>query len=86
MREGKHVTAKVKVAGKTQVGSDQTQVSFLPDYQDERNKAWAAATPALNLSLTMKTEVADLFEQGEAIDLTFSRNPDQPGKPDGKQA
>ncbi|HJW36567.1 MAG TPA: hypothetical protein VJ769_08005 [Actinomycetes bacterium] len=79
MRDGKHVTAKLRVVGKTQVGSDQTQVSFQPDYQNDRNKDWAAATPALTLSMTMLTTVADLFNQGEAIDMTLSHNPDQPG-------
>lgn len=82
MDEGKHVTAKLKVAGKTQVGSDQTQVSFQPDYQDDRNKDWAVATPALNLSMTMRTDIADLFTQGEALDMTLSRNPDQPAVPE----
>ena len=77
METGHRVTAKAKVSHKT--GDDPVSVTFLPDYQDERNKEWATATPALSLSMTMKREIADLFEQGEAIDITLTRNPDQPG-------
>lgn len=76
METGHRVTAKAKVSHKT--GDDPVSVTFLPDYQDERNKEWATATPALSLSMTMKREIADLFEQGEAIDITLTRNPDQP--------
>lgn len=88
MREGQHVTAKLKVQSTNAFGSDQVQVTFAPDYQDDRNKDWAVATPALSLTMTMKSDVAALFEQGEAIDLTLSRNPDQPARPqdDGEQA
>lgn len=79
MQEGHQVTAKVKVHYKS--GEDPVTVSFLPDYAHERNKEWASATPALSLTLTMRKEVADLFEVGEAIDLTLTRNPDQPEVP-----
>jgi hypothetical protein len=77
MREGKRVTAKLKVQSVNAFGSDQVQVTFSPDYQNDRNKDWAVATPALSLSMTMRADVANQFEQGEAIDMILSRNPDQ---------
>lgn len=76
MDQGRTVTARVKVQNKQ--GDDPVRVIFLPDYAQGRNAEWASATPALLLEMTMRREVADLFETGEAITLTFARNPDQP--------
>jgi hypothetical protein len=82
MEEGRTVTARIKVQHKE--GDDPVQVTFLPDYAQGRNAEWASATPALSLSMTMRREVADQFDTGEAITLTFTRNPDQPapGQPE----
>jgi hypothetical protein len=76
MDEGHSVTARIKVQNKQ--GDDPVRVTFLPDYAHGRNAEWASATPALLLDMTMRREVADQFEPGEAIELTFRRNPDQP--------
>lgn len=66
------VTAKVFVSNLiTFAGNDNVQVSFAPDYQDDRNKEWAAATPALHLVMTVKAEVGELFKQGGKYTLTF---------------
>lgn len=69
------ITAKVKVSGKTEAG-EYTSLHFQPDYQDERNKAWAVATPALSLSMNVKAAVGEHFEQGEAYTLTFEKSED----------
>lgn len=49
------------------------QLRFFPDYDDGRNKEWAAATPALSLTMTVKPEVAERFEVGAHYTLTFSQ-------------
>lgn len=66
------VTAKVKVTWKVASG-DGAQVTFGPDYQDDRNKEWAVATPSLNLEMTLKGEVADQFEPGDKFTLVFEK-------------
>jgi hypothetical protein len=69
------VTAKIVCTTKSEMGegdSRQTSMSFGPDYADGRNKEWAAATPALSLSMTVKGDVGDRFEQGKAYTLTFT--------------
>lgn len=68
------VTAKVVCQGKTPSGEGnqrQVLVTFAPDYQDGRNKEWSLYTPALSLSMTLKGEVADRFEVGQAFTLQF---------------
>lgn len=67
------ITAKVKVSGKTAQG-EYTVLYFQPDYQDDRNKEWAAATPSLSLNMTVKTAVGEHFEPGEAYTLTFEKS------------
>jgi hypothetical protein len=71
------ITAKVTCHVKNETGEGdqrQTQVSFLPDYADGRNKEWSLYTPALSLSMTLKGEVADRFEVGKAYTLTFAKS------------
>lgn len=68
------VTAKVTCHLKNETGEGdarQTQVSFLPDYADGRNKEWSLYTPSLSLSMTLKGAVADRFEVGKAYTLVF---------------
>lgn len=68
------ITAKVRCASKTETGegdSRQASVTFQPDYNDDRNKEWAAATPNLSLSMTLKRQAAALFEEGAAYTLEF---------------
>lgn len=75
------ITAKVLCQHKNETGEGdkrQTVVTFLPDYQDDRNKAWSLYTPALSLSMTLKGDVADRFETGKAYTLSFEENVDQP--------
>lgn len=67
------ITAKVKVQSKLLSGVGehrQAVVQFTAD-TDERNKAWSLYTPALSLSMTLKGEVADRFEPGQAFELRF---------------
>jgi hypothetical protein len=66
------VTAKIKVIGKTATG-DGAAVTFGPDYADGRNAEWAAATPSLALTMGLKGKVADQFNQGDTITLTFHK-------------
>lgn len=69
------VTAKIKCASKQPMGSHDgadVTLGFQPDYQDGRNKEWATATPALSLTMTVKSSVAEHFEQGRAYTLIFT--------------
>lgn len=70
------VTAKVKLETKTQNGPDAFSLGFQPDYADGRNAEWAAFTPHLSLSMTVKREVAEHFQQGAAYTLTFTPSED----------
>lgn len=70
-----NVTAKVMVSNKveTGVGEDrQATVTFVADYNDDRNREWARFTPSLSLAMTLRGEVADRFEAGQAFTLTFT--------------
>jgi hypothetical protein len=50
-----------------------TTLQFSADYQDERNKQWAAYTPSLNLQMSVRPDVADLFDlQGRYL-LSFEK-------------
>lgn len=55
------MTAKVIVQRVEQpggAGPGTTTVHFGPDYDDDRNKEWSIATPALSLVMTVKDDVA----------------------------
>lgn len=68
------VTAKIFCQTKQAMGEgdDRTvTVSFVPDYNDDRNKEWARWTPGLSLTMGLKGAVADQFEVGKAYTLTF---------------
>jgi hypothetical protein len=69
------VTAKIKCTRKQPWGDipgADVMLEFQADYQDGRNKEWASATPALSLSMTVKSSVAEHFESGRAYTLTFT--------------
>ena len=71
------ITAKVFCASKSEIGEGdnrQANVTFGADYADGRNKEWAAATPALNLQVTLNGAAADLFEQGQKWTLQFVKS------------
>lgn len=69
------VTAKFKVASKLEAGG-QVHLKFFPDYNDERNKAWAPFTPSGEVSLTVIQSVGDLFEIGDNFLVEFTREGD----------
>lgn len=74
------VTAKIRLQSKNVSTPDESDpnrtatLSFAPDYMDGRNKEWAAATPALSLSMTVKGDVGDNFAVGDAFTLTFEKD------------
>lgn len=70
------VTAKIHCASKVSSGG-QSVLTFAPDYADPRNAAWAAATPHLSLTMTVKDYVAPAFEAGKSYTLTFEPEPDE---------
>ncbi len=75
-RKGKQViiTAKIICASKLESGSgdDRTvNVTFQPDYADERNKEWARWTPGLSLTMGLRGSVADQFEVNKPYTLQF---------------
>lgn len=75
------ITAKVLCQHKTESGEGddrQVSVSFLPDYNDGRNREWSRYTPSLSLSMSLIGPVGDRFEQGKAYVLTFEESDDQP--------
>lgn len=65
------ITAKVK-CNLIYTQGDVVRLEFVADYDDGRNKEWAIYTPALNLSMTVRGEVAERFEAGGKYTLTFS--------------
>jgi hypothetical protein len=68
-------TAKVKVTNRVQaVENGDVSLSFAPDYGDGRNAEWAAATPALSLSMTVKADVGQYVEMGDEFTLTFTND------------
>jgi hypothetical protein len=67
------ITAKVVCNSKLITGGGehrQAVVKFSADTSPE-NKAWSLYTPALQLEMTLKGDVADRFEPSQAYTLTF---------------
>jgi hypothetical protein len=68
-------TAKVKVTNRVQTKDDgDVSLSFAPDYGDGRNAEWAAATPALSLSMTVKADVGQYVEMDDEFTLMFTND------------
>jgi hypothetical protein len=65
------ITAKVVCSTKTESAAS-TALQFYPDYADGANAQWAASTPTLSLSMTVRGDVADQFEAGQHYTLTFT--------------
>lgn len=68
------ITAKVILNAKQMTGDGGATLQFHADYADGRNKEWAAATPTLNLQMTVSPDVASLFELGAAFTLLFEQD------------
>jgi hypothetical protein len=52
-------------------------LTFGPDYYGdaaEKNKEWASASPSLNFQITVRGDVADLFEQGASYTCGFVKD------------
>lgn len=67
------VAAKVVCNSKLITGGGehrQAVVEFLADHSEE-NKAWSLYTPSLSLKMTLRGDVADRFEPGQAYTLMF---------------
>lgn len=76
------VTAKVMCVSRVDRKIDdasQSEVRFQPDYADDRNKDWAAATPHLEINMTLNGDAANAFEAGKRYTLTFE---EEVGEPD----
>lgn len=70
------VTAKVVCNSKLITGSGehrQAVVQFSADASPE-NKEWSLYTPALQLQMTLRGDVADRFEPGATYTLSFEAN------------
>lgn len=68
------ITAKIVCQTKVESGEGderQVNVTFVPDYADDRNKEWARYTPGLSLIMGLRGAVADKFEVGQAFELQF---------------
>jgi hypothetical protein len=71
------VTAKVKCTNKVEQNGG-VSLSFFANYKDADgnlvNQEWAAFTPHLSVSMTVKpgSDAADAFEHGKTYTLTFS--------------
>lgn len=69
------VTARAICVKKTEFhGADQATFEFGPDYQNGANKEWAAATPSLQVIISVKDR--DLFNVGGKVTLTFEPSED----------
>lgn len=66
-------TAVVTLNTKGESSAGQKSLSFIADYNDERNKAWAKYTPGLSVQMHVTDAVAEQFEQGGRYLLTFER-------------
>lgn len=79
------ITAKIVCQSKQETGEGEDRtvnVSFAPDYADERNKEWARWTPGLSLTMGLRGSVADQFEVSKAYTLQFVESDDQPAASD----
>lgn len=73
----KTITAKVRCGStNSPAGQEFTTVHFQPDYTDDKNKEWAWATPSLNLTMTVRRDVAEQWgvEPDKTYTLTFEEN------------
>lgn len=65
-------TAKVKVTNRVlNTDTGDVTLSFMPDYAEGRNSDWAAKTPALSLSMTVKGDVGGEIDVNDCFTLTF---------------
>lgn len=72
-------TAKVILNTKTESGVGehrQVVAAFSANYAGGKNSEWSLYTPSLQLSMTLKGEVADRFEIGTEYTLTFEKSTD----------
>lgn len=65
-------TAKVYCYHKSKSGDGVTTLNFCPDYEDDRNKEWAVATPSLSFQMNVKDELADKIDLRSAFTVTFT--------------
>jgi len=66
-------TVQAHVAAKLQTQDpDQWAVTFQPDYTEGANAAWAKGTPAAAVEVNVLAAVADRFEPGEPVMITFT--------------
>lgn len=71
------ITAKARCVRADKSGEGdgrRADVAFGPDYGDPANKAWAAATPHLEIRMTTVGDATDLFELGAAYTVQFVKN------------
>jgi hypothetical protein len=73
--------ARVQNKNELGFGNDDVQLSFVADYEDGRNEEWAQFTPSLTFTMTVKKEIAAMFEVGEKI--TFFAEPTQAPEEEG---
>jgi hypothetical protein len=65
------ITAKMQLATKAHHADGQSNLRFVVDYQDGRNKEWSKYTPGGQIELTVKSEVAEHFKLGGSYLVTF---------------
>lgn len=67
------ITAKVRLTSKVSDAHNPgiVNLTFYADYANGENKAWAYATPYLNLTMGVQAEVAEKLEVG-AYTLQFT--------------
>lgn len=67
-------TAKVFLSGKTPLTDGQTSLVFTADYAEGANKEWAKYTPALQMNMTVLSDIPlAQSEYGDRFTLTFHR-------------
>lgn len=50
---------------------DQVMLYFGADYENDANKEWSKYTPAISISMTVLSEIADRYNIGDKITLVF---------------
>lgn len=69
------ITAKVILSQKQTVNDDETVIKFHGDYANGANSEWAKYTPHIDITMTVKNEVAGKMVQGGHYTLSFELQP-----------
>lgn len=61
-------------SGGTIDGEPAVSMVFVADHKDGRNAEWAANTPSLSVSMTVKGNIAARYDVGKSYTLTWTES------------